>query len=318
MVTVALAGATTGFGLTVLRYFIANPGSHKIVLLSRSPQPAFAAQGVDVRPVDYTNHSALVAALSDVHTVLSLIGGDGLLDGQLALLAAAKETGVQRFAPSEYAGSSNDGVDLYAGKAKVWEAVQASGIEYTRFSCGLFTNIFATGTTKPVSAGSSAKTGEEEALAGCRPWNYIINMKAGTADLPCDGSMKTVFTEMTDVAKLTIAALDLETWPKELGMRGDVLSFRDAVAIVEKIQKRRFLVKETSIEGMLKIADEQPSKRFYNQTRVKFAEGFGIVGSELNDAFPSIKPTSVEGFVARWWSDIELPEPKWEEDVSFM
>lgn len=72
MVTVALAGATSGFGLTLLRTFIFlnKEQTHKLVVLSRSSQPALSAQGLDIRPVDYTNHTQLVQALSGVHTVL--------------------------------------------------------------------------------------------------------------------------------------------------------------------------------------------------------------------------------------------------------
>ncbi|GAB7349707.1 hypothetical protein MBLNU459_g0448t1 [Dothideomycetes sp. NU459] len=316
MVTVALVGATTGFGLTLLRHFLANPGSHKIVLLSRSPQPALAAQGVDVRPVDYTDHPALVHALSDVHTVLSL-ASTYAEDAQLALLAAAKEAGVRRFAPSEYAGNGYDGIDLYAGKGRVWEAVKASGIEHTRLACGLFMNILATGTPKPATPGSSAKTGEEEALAGSRPWDYVVNVRAGTADLPGDGSAKAVFTEMTDVARFTVAALDLDTWPEELGMRGQVLSFREVAEVVGKVQGRQFLFKETSLEEMARVAEEQPAKRFYNQTRIRVAEGWAMVGDELNVAFPAIKPVSVEEFVEKWWTGVKLGEPNWKDDVSF-
>ena len=144
MVTVALAGATTGLGLTVLRHFAANRGNHSIVLLSRFPQPYWTAQNIYVRTVEYTSHASIVQALNGVHTVLSLIGGsaEALRDSQLALIAAAKEAGVQRFAPSEFAGPGGGyEIDLYAGKGEVWDAVKASGMEYTRFVCGLFLSL---------------------------------------------------------------------------------------------------------------------------------------------------------------------------------
>lgn len=70
---VALAGASSGFGLTMLKTFLhINHGKHKIVLLSRSAQPDLVAKGVDVRQVDYNNHAGLVQALSDVHTLFLL------------------------------------------------------------------------------------------------------------------------------------------------------------------------------------------------------------------------------------------------------
>lgn len=217
MITVALAGATSGLGLTVLRHLVAT-NSHNIVLLSRGPQPSWSAQGVTVRETDYTSHASLTSALEGVHTVVSLIGGSesALLNSQLALVAAAKEAGVKRFAPSEFAlkGGAYD-IDLYAGKAKVWDAVVASGMEYTRFSCGVFMNLFATGTPKDVTevgAAEGAQSGEEEALAGMRPWNFVLNLKAGTADLPGDGRGKVIFTDTRDVARFVEKALGMEWW----------------------------------------------------------------------------------------------------------
>lgn len=125
MVTVALAGATTGLGLTMLRVFLTQNTSHKIILLSRSEQPQLASQGVDVRPVDYSDHQSLVSALHGVHTVLSVIGGGapGKQHPQIALLEAAKEAGVTRFAPSEYAGQGYEGIDLYqVNHAQSWSS----------------------------------------------------------------------------------------------------------------------------------------------------------------------------------------------------
>ena len=241
MVTVALAGATTGFGLTMLRTFLHlnshspnGPNPHTLILLSRSPKPALTALGVTVRPVDYTNHAQLVAALADVHTLLSVIGGDAqaLLHAQLALVAAAKEAGVKRFAPSEYAGRENEMVELYQPKVEVWEAAKRvsdeTGMEVTQFQCGLFMSILATGTTKSVTEvgrSEGAETGQEEALAGLRPWNFVINMKAGTADLPGDGAAPIVWTDMRDISTFVYRSLSLEHWPRVMGMRGDVKSF---------------------------------------------------------------------------------------------
>jgi len=324
MVTVALSGATSGFGLTVLRTFAANPGPHTLVLLSRTPQPEWTAKGVDVRPVDYTSRTSLVQALQGVHTVLSMIGAspEAMRDSQLALVAAAKEAGVRRFAPSEYVGAGGGyrDIDLYAGKGEVWEAVKASGMQYTRFACGIFMSIFATGTPKPVTEvgrAEGAESGEEEALAGLRPWSFMFNMLRGTADLPGDGSAKFAVTDTRDVARFVIAALDLDVWPAELGMRGSLLSFDEAVAIVGRVQGRKFLVRENSV-AELEAGCEVPEKRFYNQVRLALVNEWGVVGDDLNRAFPDIRPVTVEDFVEKWWSGVEVGEPSWGKDQSFM
>lgn len=322
MVTVALAGATTGFGLTILRTFLhLNKGEHKLVLLSRSAKPDIAAQGLDVRPVDYANHEQLVQALQGVHTLISVIGGSlqGLLDAQLALIKAAKEAGVKRWAPSEYAGHGYEGVALYQPKAVVWEATQKSGLEYTRFECGLFMSVLATGTPKPpteVGEREGVKTGEEEALAGLRPWNFILNLKAGTADFAGDGSGPTVLTDMRDVAQFVWRALSLEKWSPETSMRGDVKSFRELVQILEKVQGRKFLTQDNSFEKLEEEAKD-PSKQFYNQARLALEKGWGMVGDDLNRAFPDVKPVTCEEFIEKWWGGVQLGDAAWEDMKSF-
>lgn len=325
MVTVALAGATTGLGLTILRHLATSPtNTHTLVLLSRTPQPEWTARGVLVRPVDYTSHESLTTALQGVHTVLSVIGGSAtaLRDGQLALIAAAKQAGVRRFAPSEFAlRGGTYGIELYAGKREVWEAVMVSGMEFTRFSCGLFLGLLGTGTPKDVSevgAREGAASGEEEALGGVRPWNFVVNLRAGTADLPGDGAGKVVFTDTRDVGSFVEAALGLKRWPEELGMRGDLVDWKEVVGMLEEVQGRNFLVRENSVEEMETVAKEVGGKRFYNQVRVELAKGSGVVGDELNKAFPHIRPVGVKEFVTKWWENVPLGEPQWEQDQSFM
>lgn len=103
MKTIALAGATTGFKQTVLDHFLRSQHLDKLVLLTRSLQPHLSAQGIDVRPIDYSNHDIKISALQGVHTILSFIGGSmtALQDAQISHLSAAKEAGATRFAPSE-------------------------------------------------------------------------------------------------------------------------------------------------------------------------------------------------------------------------
>jgi hypothetical protein len=322
MVVVAVAGASSGFGRTVLQTFLSTPHSHTFVLLSRTAQPELEAKYANliVRTTTYGDHAPLVKTLTGVHTVLSFIGGSqkAIQYSQLAMIAAAKEAGVKRFAPSEYFAVTNEGIDLYQGKAIVWDAVVVSGLEFTRFCCGIFMQLLGTGTPKPPSVGGTANTGEEEALARLRPWNYIINMKAGTADLPAHGNDAFVVTDMHDVARFVLRALDLPKWPETLGMRGDVKTWREILALAEKVQGRTFLVMENTLEDMQKIADEVPGKRFYNQTRILIAEGKGMVPDDLNKAFPEIVPTTVDHFMERWWNGMEMDEPAWADDSSFM
>ena len=55
-------------------------------------------------------------------------------DPQLDVIEAARVAGVKRFAPSEFAHGSHEGVDAYQFKVPAWEAVRNSGMQYTRYS----------------------------------------------------------------------------------------------------------------------------------------------------------------------------------------
>lgn len=85
---------------------ILNGRKHTPIVLSRSSKPIPVNPSVEVRIVDYSNHSTLVSALQDIHTVIvTLVSPDlkQIVASQIALLEAAKEAGVKRFAPSEWA-----------------------------------------------------------------------------------------------------------------------------------------------------------------------------------------------------------------------
>ena len=227
---------------------------------------------------------------------------------------------MKRFAPSEYAGNGYEGVDMYQPKAVVWEATKKSGMEYTRFSCGLFMSVLATGTPKPVTdvgLREGRESGEEEALAGLRPWNFVLNMKAGTADLVNEGRGQMVVTDTRDVARFVWKALELERWPEDMAMRGDVVSFRELVGLLEKVQGRTFLIKENDLDGLLDEAAKDPSKAFYNQTRVAIEKGWAMVGDDLNRAFPDVKPVTARQYIEKWWSGVELGDPAWVENKTF-
>lgn len=306
MPTIALAGVSARLGLIILDAILATK-KHSVIVLSRTAKPELAAKGVDVRIVDYSSHLALVTALEDVHTLLSVIGSlaDDLRTSQLALLAAAKDAGVERFAPSEYAGSKFGPVDAFAAKGAVWDACLASGIECARFTCGIFMNTLGTGTPND----------EQEALGGLRPWTFIVDMKAGTADIPGNGSEESTFTRTADIGKLVAAALDLPAgkWKGEMGMEGSRMSYNEVVKAIEKVRGRKMLVRYNSEADLEKMIQEMEGARFYNQVRLGIARGEWTVPSTLNKLFPNIKPWTVEDYLQRYWGGVEVGEAKWGE-----
>ena len=308
MVKVALAGATgRGLGATILAAVL-DTHQHDVVVLSRSPNPSLTAKGVEVRLISYTDHASLTAALHGVHTVLSTIGSSNqneMRDAQLAVIAASKEAGVKRFAPSEFAIKEYQDWDYYAGKIPVWEAAKASGMECTQFTCGIFMNYLGTGTPKEGT----------EALSGLRPWNFVININDGTADLPGDGNTKLTFTRLQDVGAFVAAALDLDKWEEEMGMIGDTMSYNEVISAIEKVTQRKMLVKRNSEEELKTLIKEVEGARFYNQVRLSIAQGKAQVKPTLNKLAPDIKPWTVEEFLETYWGGVELGEAAWEKDT---
>lgn len=80
---------------------------------------------------------------------------------------------------------------------------------------------------------------------------------------------------------------------------------------MEKVQQRKFLVREDSVSTMEEQIEEVPETKFYNQVRLALVDGWGLVSDELNKAFPAIRPTSLEEFVTKWWDGVELEEASW-------
>lgn len=313
MVKVAVVGGSSGFGRTFVRVFLNTPNPHKLIILSRHPNEELQQRDVNVHAVDYRSHTELVKALGGVHTILSFLNcsfGD-FLETQTNLVNAAKEAEVKRFAPSELLGINNQGIDMYANKTRSWEMVKSSGLEYTRFCCGLFMGILGIGTPKPPSPGSEYATGELEALAGVRPYDFILNMKAGTADLPGDGTTRFCITDTNDVARYILASLNLDSWPEISGMRGDVKSFKEIIAIAERVQGRKFLSKETTKAGLQNQIENTPATSFYNQVRMRLVEDeWALVPDTLNSLIPAIRPVTVEEYVEKWWGGVtDLPAP---------
>jgi len=153
---VTVVGATGSVGTHVTNGLLSKGAALQVTLLLRAlpaGAPAakaaaradFAKKGAKVVDIDVASASVaeLAAALSGAHVLLSVVGAELLLDGQLKLVQAAKQAGVRRILPSEFGfnmaevgrGST---VPVWDYKIDVQEAVKAAGLEYTFVETGLF------------------------------------------------------------------------------------------------------------------------------------------------------------------------------------
>jgi uncharacterized protein YbjT (DUF2867 family) len=293
MTTVAVAGGTTGIGSNVVREILAT-NKYKLVVLSRSEKPDLTRLGVSVRVVNYTSHEQLVKALEGVHTVISCIWsyGPDLVTSQLALLKAAQQAGAKRFVPSDWATDRYDAVTGYSGKITVWNAVQASGLEYTRFINGIWMNVWGVGAPA-----------EAEAVAGYTGPPFLIDLKARTALIPGSGTQKVAFTDMRDIGKFVAASLDLPRWEPDSRIVGDKLSYTEVVTLVEKITGHSFqktYYPENQIESVL-TANPDPETVFFHQyMKLIVAGGIDFDGT-LNATLPDIKITTAADYLKQYW-----------------
>ena len=221
-----MAGGTGRIGRHIVEAIVATH-KHSVLVLSRAPScPELEHLDVDFLTVDYDNHDSLVAALQGVHTVITTLVSldqEQLASSQLSLLKAAVESGVKRYAPSEFAvvGIKDDPMALYRAKYIVGEAVAKSGLEYTQFQNGVFMNYFASGT---------------KGIGYLYPFKFVVDVENCTATLPGMGDSVIAFTAADDVGAFVAASLDLPQWPKYSNMVGEKLSYNEVVAIAEKIK----------------------------------------------------------------------------------
>lgn len=319
MPIIAIAGGTSPtLGRSIVHAIQSTSSQNTPIILTRqSPTAPKTAWSAAVRQVDYENPISLVAALQGVHTLICLIkvvGPQGL-DYQLALIGAAKEAGVKRFAPSEFGLGrlADERVDVFGCKGRVWEACLGSGMEVGRFLCGGFMNYVSLGW----DFGGDGER-ELEALAGFGDDAFVWDLAAGTAEEPtkADGSSPLItLTDIWDVGKFVAAACELEMgkWEAEMEMVGDTIEVAKVTALIEKYSGRKLKVtkvtreelarRSKSINGFGSGRDEVITKMYAQMAMLFIDEEFGGARMQptINRLCPWVRAKSVEEYLARCW-----------------
>ena len=88
-------------------------------------------------------------------------------------------------------------------------------------------------------------SGPHSLIGGLR---LSFNMKAGTADLPGDGTSRLTSTRTQDIGHFVAAVLNLEKWETQMGMVGSTMSYHEVVGAIEKVTRRKMLVKHNTVE----------------------------------------------------------------------
>ncbi|KAI5795305.1 hypothetical protein DFH27DRAFT_564226 [Peziza echinospora] len=306
MVQVAVIGSGN-LGIKIIKAILRRP-QHTLKVLSRRPRPDIEAEGAEVAIIDFENPSTIVNALTGIHTLISVVfdyDPANFERTQIILIDAAKEAGVTRFAPSEWCWSEefNNYSDWYTPKRAIMKHVRESGLEYTAFRPGHYLNRLAFGSPHPEVL--------KLVFGGSQPFEIEPSFSAAhrgeVLEVPGTGNVKFNLTLISDIGELVAESLD-KKWAPESGM-GVVTTYNELIQIWEKASGRKITPKYVPLEELeqrLKDAGPNPHWSVFLslEFKVGLAKGYFYMPPTLNE-LTGYKPTTVEEFVARWWSPVE-------------
>ncbi|KAH7000619.1 hypothetical protein EDB80DRAFT_649796 [Ilyonectria destructans] len=297
MVIVAIAGGTGVMGKTLVDV-LAGQMKHQGLVLSRK-EPTTSDLPLPHFVVDYTSVAALTAFLEEhrVHTVISAFGinATSLAVSQMNLIKAAQASSVtKRFIPSSFATAyPKDGPSILPPLQSYFDSLDAlekTSLEWAVVHNGTFLDYYAPSTLK-----SHYNHG-----------TVVLDIPNAAAGIPGTGDEPMTFTYTFDVARFTIAALDLPSWPRELRIVGDTLTYNELTKLAEVARGVKFDIKYDDLEKLRRFEiTELPGhsddyKKFPKEVLLPFlsifqrwmAEGLGSIPREgsLNEMFPEIEP----------------------------
>ncbi|CAG8767486.1 26562_t:CDS:2 [Gigaspora margarita] len=144
--TVTIAGATGNLGFHIANAFL-NQGSYNVKVLRRKPENInekanlLASKGAKIVYADFNDKNDLINTIKGTDVFISAVGYGDYYNNQIILLNASKEAGVKRFIPSEFGSEFAQGMEphpILAGKYKLREVLEKSGLEYTYIFNGVF------------------------------------------------------------------------------------------------------------------------------------------------------------------------------------
>ncbi|KAK7061071.1 hypothetical protein VNI00_000806 [Paramarasmius palmivorus] len=312
---IAVAGGTGGIGSHIIEGLleIKERDSLHIIILSRSSKPdvQFAGASAPVIGVDYTDVDAVAAILREhqIDTIISTVSGFEFIDifevaQQRLLDAALRVPSVHRFAPSEFAVSSEKlaSVSFYHHKLPILRSLRKvketrSDFEFTVFVCGGLTNYLGYGNAKPDG---------KKAHGHLREHPFILDLSKATVEVPGDGNATYAWTTAEDVGRFTAAATQLEAWPEELSMAGDLISTNKLIEIAESITGKEFVVKYLTEEDILARIDPNATSlmaNFYHEVSLGMVRGECDPGTVNLNGLVSVEPMSVKGYLQKWWGN---------------
>lgn len=146
----------------------------------------------------------------------------------------------------------------------------------------------------------------------------VVDIPNAAAGIPGTGNEPITFTYTFDVARFVVAALDLPTWPRELRIVGDTLTYNKLVKLAEDARGVKFDVKYDDLEKLQNFqitelpGHQKDYQKFPKEVLLPFlsifqrwmAEGLGevLIEGSLNERFPDIKPLTAKQLMNQYWN----------------
>ena len=295
--TILVAGATGMLGSRIAHHLLDAPDVD-VRLLVRPGALADAAKralvsplldrGAEVAEGDLADRLSLDRATMGVDVVVSAVqgGADIIVDGQLALLEAARRNGVRRLLPSDFA------LDLfetpegehapYDMRRQADRAIQASGLEHVHVLNGAFMDVF-------LYPGGMFDL--ERAVA--RTWG--------------EGDERFEVTSVEDTARYTArAAADRALPSGKFAIAGERISFDAVTAAFEQVTGRAFRRERLGSIADLRAwiadrraSDPDPMVPIIGTYQLYMLTGEAALRDLGQDRYPDIRPERFVEFLRR-------------------
>ncbi len=273
---ILVAGATGELGQVICRKLLDRGATVYGMVRPTSALPAVAAlkaMGVNTVLADLANPESLREACSGCDSVISGLTAMGRpgesiervdRDGQLALVAAAAEEGVERFVYVSYSGVIGKDDPLTLAKRAVERTLKHSGMTWTVLRPSFFMETwFSPALGFDVAAGTARIYG-----AGLEPISWV------TRDDVADFAAEAVDSEEARNATLEIGG-------------PEALSPLDAVEVIEAVSGRKLQVDHVG-EDILRArlaAAADPGERSLTALMLAYARGNAIPMEDMAERF---------------------------------
>jgi uncharacterized protein YbjT (DUF2867 family) len=232
---ILVVGATGKLGSAVTRMLLAQDQSVRILARSHSPYQSLEDAGAQVVLGDLKQRSSLGPACEGVDIVITTAsagerGGEDTVqtvdwEGNRNLVDAAKSAGVKQFIYVSVAfAEAHSPVPIWQAKGKTEDYLRESGLPYTIIAPNGFMEALI-----PLVVGRPAMKGQSVTFVG-------------------EGRRKHSYISMGDVAAFILAAIDNRAALNQKLIIGgpEPLSFRDVVAVYERVLGRRIPVRSVA------------------------------------------------------------------------